>query len=245
MAGGDNNYPNNGGRHNGGRGRGRFNGRFAKKGPNKNKSKNGLYVNGIFQGRNKKYTVVRDSSEDQSDEMEQLIKDTIGYARDRADLQKVGKAMKFRENKTDFIPTYPDEDEYSQELEVQAIEDGNVLKDSRGRIIMKTVRIVTNQSKKDELIAKFNREYSHGYKAKDQYEDGVGAALEFIEGQVEEATWKRIERSSHPSSGKTFQQHAAAYEIVECIECMEQVCGVNGDEEYSWKPAEFFDKSAE
>ena len=164
---------------------------------------------------------MRDSSEDQSDEMEQLLKDTIGYARDRADLQKVGKAMKFRENKTDFIPLYPDEDEYSQELEVQAIEDGNVLKDSRGRIIMKTVRIVTNQSKKDELIAKFNREYSHGYKAKDQYEDGVGAALEFIEGQVKEATWKRIERSSHPSSGKTFQEHAAAYKIVECIKYME------------------------
>ena len=26
---------------------------------------------------------------------------------------------------------------------------------------------------------------------------------------------------------------------------MEQACGVNSDEEYTWKPAEFFNKSAE
>lgn len=238
-------YPNSSGRHSGGRGRGRFSGRFAKKNHNKNNNK-GLYMDGIFQGRNKKYSVVRDSSEDQSDKMEELIKDTIAYGHERAALMKVANAVKLRVNKTDFIPTYPDKDEYSDELEVQAKdEDGSVLKDANGTIVLKMVRVVRDQSKKDELMGKYKREYDHGYKSKDQCEDGVSSTVHFMQGQIEEATWKRIERSSHPSSGKTFQEHAAAYEIVECIECMEQVCGVNGDEEYTWEPAEFFDKPTE
>lgn len=191
MAGNDNRYPSSSGRHNGGRGRGRFSGRFSKKKhPDKNKN-NGLYVNGIFQGRNKNYSVVRDSSKDQADEMEELIKDAIAYAQKNAHLQKVGIAMKLRKNKDDFIPEHPDEDLYFDKVEVQVKdEDGSVLKDANGDIVMKTVRVVRDQSKREKLMGDYKQKYDHSYKAKDQYKDGMNLTIELIEGQTKEPTRK-------------------------------------------------------
>ena len=69
--------------------------------------------------------------------------------------------------------------------------------------------------------------------------------IEFFKGQIEELVWNRVKRLSHPSSGKSFTKHLADRELMECIKCMDQECGVNGDEKYAWKPKELFSRSTE
>lgn len=137
-------------------------------------------MNGTFQGRNKKYSVVRDSNKDQSDEMEELIKDRIAYAQNRADLQRVDTEVKLmRKIKINFILDFPDEDLYSDKVEVLAKdEDRSVLKDANGNIVMKTVRVIRDHSKTDKLMGNYKQEYDHGYyKAKEQYKDGVSSTI--------------------------------------------------------------------
>ena len=89
------------------------------------------------------------------------------------------------------------------------------------------------------------REPDHRYKEQEKYRDGVASMVKFLKGQIEELVWKRIKRSSHPSSGKSLLEHIADKELMECIEYTEQECGVNGDEKDAWKPKELFRRSTE
>ena len=66
-----------------------------------------------------------------------------------------------------------------------------------------------------------------------------------MEGQIEESIWKMIDRSSHPTSGKTFREHAENSEIVICIECMKQICSTNGDKAFVYKSSNYHDRVSE
>ena len=203
---------------NGGRGRnaarGRGGGRFSNKKPdkNKNKSKNAdLYVNGVFVGRNKDYPVVRASSKNQASEFDELYKGATSYGNKNNHLLKVAGAMTVRRNKDDFIPPFPDRLQYSREVQVQVRDvHNNLMTDALGNQVLQTQFVIFDPDMKEKLMKKYDRESDYGYKEEQRYKDGVVSMIDFFEGQIKESTWKRIERSSNPSSRKTFQEHAAA-----------------------------------
>lgn len=170
-------------------------------------------------GRNKDYTVVRASSKNQADEFEELFDGAIAYARKSPHSLKVGNVMIKRVNKTGFMLTYPDRLRYSQEIKIRARYANNkVMTDALGNDILQTVYIVTDPDLKKQLMDAHERESDHGYNEQEKYQDGV-TWVEFLKGQIEESVWERIERLSHPSSGKSFLEHLADKELIECIKC--------------------------
>ena len=65
--------------------------------------------------------------------------------------------------------------------------------------------------------------------------------LEFFE--VEDGMLKPINIFTHVTSGKTFEKHTEDSKIIKYIECMEQVCSVNGDVIFVYKPVVYFNKT--
>ena len=124
-------------------------------------------------------------------------------------------------------------------------EKGNDLKDLDGNQITTKVFVSANPSLKEKLLSKHKPESDLGEKNQDAYQDGVQGALTFMEGQIEKSIWKMIDRSSHPTSGKSFKEHAEDSKIVKCIECMEQICGTKGDESFIYAPSDYHNRVSE
>ena len=54
-----------------------------------------------------------------------------------------------------------------------------------------------------------------------------------------------INRSTHPTSGKTFKEHAENSEIIMCIKCMKEICSTNGDKAFVYASSDYHNMMSE
>ena len=90
-------------------------------------------------------------------------------------------------------------------------------------------------------MRKYKSESDFGHKCYEDFKLASNGVLDCYEGQIEDTVWKRIENTTHNDTRKVFTEHRANYELVKCIECMEQCCGVNGDDSFTYVSMQYLD----
>lgn len=90
--------------------------------------------------------------------------------------------------------------------------------DALGQVVLQTQYVIFDPNLKERLMNKYNRESDYGYKKEQKYKDGVTSMIKFLKGQIEDSVWNRIKRSYHPSSDRSYIEHLADKELMECIE---------------------------
>ena len=215
---------NSSGRGRGGRSGGRGGGARSNDSNNSSEKNNrkpngkGVYKDGHFVGLHRNVVVVTAASTTKSKDLEDLTTATESWCKASPHTQKVGIAIQKKKDKTDWIPSWPDQNQWGHEKQVPKRDDnGDIVKNADNTPVMETVFVMDKPGIKEQKMSEYKRKSDLGEKNKDVYEDGVQAALTFMQGQIEKPIWKQIKNSSHPTSGKSFKEHAADNEINKCI----------------------------